>query len=131
MIPKPKRKKKPSRKSLVAKLDKVFSLYIRSRDKECVICHAKENLTCGHLFSRGHHSTRWMKLNAHCQCTGCNYLHEYDTYPYTRYFIKRYGIEEYDRLHAVYATVQKYKTYDLEVTIEYYTDLLNRLKEQS
>ena len=78
----PKTKKKTSdRKRLVKKLDKVFSQYIRFRDQRCVTCGSRENLQCGHLFSRTAYSTRWHPRNAFCQCSSCNLRHEHDPYP--------------------------------------------------
>ena len=63
--------RKISRKGLVRKLDKFFSLYIRQRNAidgyvKCVTCntlkHWKE-VDAGHFCSRRHYSTRWNTLN--------------------------------------------------------------------
>src|SRR5574343_718996 len=108
-----KRGRKLSRKGLVKKLDDVFSKFIRARDSRCVICGTMQDLTNGHLFSRVAYSTRWSEINCHCQCMSCNYKHELDAYPFTRWFIDHYGIEEYDRLHAEYKSIKKFKDFDI------------------
>lgn len=66
------RLKKP--KNLKAKLDRVFSLYIRAKyPKECYTCRAKGKvLQCGHFISRLYLATRWDESNARPQCVGCN-----------------------------------------------------------
>ena len=123
-LPKPK-KKTSERKKLVARLDRVFSQYIRKRDERCVCCGASENLQCGHLFSRNSYSTRWNERNAFCQCAGCNYKHEFDAYPLTNYFLSIFDKDEYDALHTLYKTQVKYGNEVLEDLIAFYKDRLN------
>ena len=64
--------RKPSRRYLIKKADKLFSLYIRARDRECKRCHTTENLQCAHVISRRYHATRWDPLNAMALCRGCH-----------------------------------------------------------
>ena len=70
-------KKKPD---LVAKLDKVFSRYIRLRDCmpngyfRCISCgqiKPYEQADCGHYHSRRHMATRFDEDNAHAECRHC------------------------------------------------------------
>lgn len=70
-------KKKPD---LVAKLDKVFSRYIRLRDCmpngyfRCISCgqiKPFEQADCGHFHSRRHMATRFDEDNAHAECRHC------------------------------------------------------------
>ena len=65
---------------LVAKLDKVFSRYIRLRDCmpngyfRCISCgkiKPYEQADCGHFHSRRHMSTRFDEDNAHAECRYC------------------------------------------------------------
>lgn len=116
--------KKPSRKSLVKKLDVAVSLYIRNRDKACVVCGSTEKLSNGHVFSRVAYSTRWDTSedgNCHCQCWSCNFRHEHDAYPYNNWYIIKFGKDKWDELHLRYATPKKYKDFEL-------IDLLNDVK---
>lgn len=69
-----------SRKSIVAKLDKEFSLYIRQRNAvngtvTCFTCGKQDhwqNMDCGHFMSRKHYATRWHEDNCQVQCKSCN-----------------------------------------------------------
>ena len=74
--------KKPSTASLVRKLDKVFSLYIRLRDSKpfggkyfrCISCGQVkpfDQMDCGHFIGRMHMATRFDELNAHGECRNC------------------------------------------------------------
>jgi len=65
--------KKPSRKSIKTKLDKVFSLLIRARGK-CERCNRTDGfLQCSHIYSRANLSVRWDELNATCSCSNCHF----------------------------------------------------------
>ena len=76
-----KKPKKTDRQKLIAKLDTVFSEYIRLRDSnkegicKCITCgeykHWRE-MDAGHFISREHMATRWEEENAHAQCPSCN-----------------------------------------------------------
>ena len=73
-----KKPKKPTRTSIVKKLDTVFSIYIRRRYAvndiaKCVTCGKQDHwksLQCGHFMSRKHLSTRWNEDNCQVQCAG-------------------------------------------------------------
>ena len=119
---------KSERKKLVARLDKVFSEYIRQRDGACVICGKRDRLTAGHLFTRTAYSTRWDVLNTHCQCTGCNLRHETDWVPFETRFKDKYGEEEFDKLYKKHHTTVKYSNGRLVELIEYWKGRLAKLK---
>lgn len=114
-------KLKNTRKKLIRELDKIVSLIVRKRDGRCVVCGKVEGLTNGHLFSRSNYSTRWDFENCYGQCLGCNMRHEFDPYPYTRWFIGKFGLEKYDELYKKHRTVKKWKDWELQ-------DLLDGLK---
>lgn len=69
------------RSTIVQKLDKVFSQYIRLKDADhagyvtCFTCgvtkHWKE-VDAGHFQSRGKYATRWNEDNVKPQCKRCN-----------------------------------------------------------
>lgn len=69
-------KKRFSRSNLVKEADRVFSLFIRERDKgkPCVTCQKdwEDNFQNWHFLSRRHLSTRWHEKNADWQCPWCN-----------------------------------------------------------
>lgn len=118
--------KKRSRKAIVRELDKVFSVYIRQRDKHCIVCGSTENLQCGHLFSRVSYSTRWDEMNAHAQCRNCNMVHEHNPHLYTVAFIHKYGQQEYEKLLEKHLQPVKLKDRDIEELINLYKTKLKK-----
>ena len=119
------------RKKLVSKLDKVFSLYIRGRDKRCVLCGKREDLNCGHLLTRNAYSTRWDEQNCACVCTGCNLRHENDASHHTLWYIKKYGLTSYEALVLMHHTTRKFKNDELQALILEYTNKVKSLEVMS
>ena len=117
---KTKKPKKPSRKSIVKRLDAIMSLYIRARDKYCVLCGTSENLTNGHLFSRVAYSTRWDEGNCFCQCASHNLAHEYNPHTFINWYIVHFGLEAYQALLEKHNTVKKFSNYELLELCEVY-----------
>ena len=120
-----KYRKKTKRQKLMKTIDTKHSLYIRSKGKRCVVCGNSKKLQCGHLFTRGHLSTRWDLENegdCHIQCGGCNLKHEHDAYPYYNWYINKFGKDKFDELHIRHMTIKKYSIPDLE-------DLLEKIKQ--
>jgi 5-methylcytosine-specific restriction endonuclease McrA len=50
--------------------DRLFSLYIRARDRGCRMCTDRTNLQCAHLISRRYFAVRWEPENAVALCVG-------------------------------------------------------------
>jgi hypothetical protein len=119
---------KSDRKKLVAELDRVFSLYIRARDKACVLCNSVERLQCGHLFTRSSYSTRWDENNAFAQCSKHNYLHELKPYPFYHWYMEKFGKDKLDNLYLKHLQVKKIKDFELLEMIETYKKKLQDLK---
>ncbi len=119
-----KRSKLPTIKKLKKELDKLMSQIVILRDGGCVVCGSKNNLTCGHLFTRSHMATRWELLNCHCQCRNCNFKHEFDPQPYNEWFIREYGLERWTELHDQFSTIRKWTRADLEQLKEKLEELL-------
>ena len=124
--------KKPSRKTIVTKLDKVFSEYIRRRYAkngiaECVTCGKKDhwkNLQAGHFMSRKHYATRWDDENVQVQCMACNVYRYGEQYSFAKYL----GQEKADELLARSRTMVKLKDWELEEMIEKYKKLLSEVE---
>ena len=123
--------KKPTRKSLVTKLDAVFSQYIRRRNAvndiaECITCSKKDHykkLQCGHFMSRRHYSTRWDENNVGVQCYGCNITNQGQQFKFSLYLGNKLSSEMYVKSHK---TV-KFADVDLIDMIEFYTAKINSL----
>jgi len=126
--------KKPTRKSLVTKLDTVFSQYIRRKDAvneiaTCVTCGKKDHykkLQCGHFMSRRHYSTRWEENNVGVQCYGCNITNQGMQYAFSKYLTK---IDNNlpDELLIKSKQIVKFADVDLIDMINKYTSLLDSL----
>ena len=114
--------KKLSRKTIIRKLDTLVREICLKKYPKCVICGSDKNLQCGHLFSRVAYSTRWHLPNLATQCAGCNLRHEYDSGPFTLWYIKNYSLKEYDELHFLFSSPRPIKTWELE-------ELYQRLSE--
>ncbi len=71
-----KKQKKLSYIKLRRKLDKVFSIYIRTRDKGvCFTCGVQKpikQMQAGHYISRSSLALRFDERNVNCQCMPCN-----------------------------------------------------------
>ena len=127
--------KKPTRKSLVTKLDTVFSQYIRRKDAideiaTCVTCGKKSHwskLQNGHWASRRHYSTRWDEQNCNVQCSGCNVFRAGEIYLYTKYLCLQYGENFPEELYIKSQKMVKFTDVDLVEMIDKYTSLLGSL----
>jgi len=71
-----KTKKALSRSALTKEADRVWSMYIRERDRgnPCITCGVEWNDThqAWHFMSRRHLNTRWEIFNGASQCPKCN-----------------------------------------------------------
>ena len=123
--------KKPTRKSLVIKLDTIFSQYIRRKDAineiaECITCGKKDHykkLQCGHFQSRSHYSTRWDENNVGVQCYGCNISRSGEQYKFSQYLGDNLAQEMYIKSKQIV----KFADVDLIEMIGYYTNKVNDL----
>lgn len=124
---KKKRKPKSERKKLVIALDSIVSLIVRARDKRCVLCGTRQNLTNGHLFSRALYPIRWSLVNCHTQCSGCNFKHEFDPYPYQEWFKGRFGEAAYHTLYREGHNGHKYSNIELREILAQFKQMYEQL----
>ena len=111
---------KSKSQKLLKEADRVFSLFIRKRDKKCVICGTTERLQNGHLIKRGKKSVRFDEKNCNCQCSSCNVKHNHYPEHYTNWFVSKYGLKEYQSLIKKSAEIKQFKVYELEEIIRKY-----------
>lgn len=120
------------KKVTIAKLDKIFSEYIRLRDNyQCIVCGKIGNekdgiIQNGHLLTRSHYSTRFDEDNCHAQCKSCNYKHEYEFIHMQMSVIAKIGQERYEQLYLKFRTLKKYKQFEM---IELYEEIKNKIKK--
>ena len=124
--------RKVTRKSLIKKLDTIFSQYIRlkSADKKgyvkCYTCetkkHYKDYMQCGHFISRRHYVLRWSEKNARPQCYGCNVMSQGKQYEFALNLNKEYGYNIAEELLLESKKTEKLSNDEL-------ISLINRYKE--
>jgi hypothetical protein len=129
-----KKVKKPSRSSLVKKLDTEFSIYVRKRyaidgKASCFTCDKIDDwnkLQCGHFQSRKHYATRWDELNCQVQCVGCNVYKYGEQFKFGIHLNKVHGFGTAENLLAKSRTEVKIKDFELIDMIELYK---NKIKD--
>ena len=124
-------------KSTIAKLDKVFSEYVRLRDSDsngygkCITCgkviHWKDG-DAGHAINRAHMSTRFDEMNVHLQCRHCNRFREGEIVEYSMALVKKYGQARLDILLAKKHFQSKMGDFEANQLIEHYKNLVKALK---
>lgn len=123
---------------LVAKLDRVFSQYIRLRDimpngyGRCIACgkiKPYSDLDCGHYFSRIHMATRFEEDNCNAECKFCNRVSSEHLIGYRDNLIRKIGIGRYDRLNVLAHSTKHWQDFELEAMINHYQSEVKRLSE--
>ena len=123
--------KKPTRKTIITKLDNIFSQYIRLRYSkneisECVTCGKQDywkKLQAGHFVSRKHYATRWDEDNVQVQCSGCNVFRYGEQYLFSKYL----GSDLSEELLIKSRKIQKFTDNELLEMIDLYTEKVNNL----
>jgi len=102
-------------------IDKIFSLWIRHRDKHCLRCGKTENLQCAHIHSRIARSVRWEPLNCITLCYACHigWAHKYPLF-FTRFVEKHLGPEKLKELNKKYYSLKQWSNQEkAELIIKY------------
>lgn len=117
-------RKKPqepgTRKWMIAELDKLTSIIVRRRDRQCVTCGSRRNLQCSHFYSRRYLSIRFDLRNCNAMCSGCNRRHNFGPFPYLRFMERRYGPDAVSELHALRMAARKVTDDELREMLERY-----------
>jgi len=132
-------KGKMKKPNLKAKLDRVFSEYIRLRDTEghtkdgffkCVSCgqiKPYSQADCGHYIGRQHMATRFNELNCWAQCRKCNRFEEGRKADYRRNLVDRIGEDKVLLLEASQRNTAKISDFEYEEMIKYYKEKIKNL----
>jgi hypothetical protein len=123
--------KKPSRKTIITKLDSIFSQYIRLRYSKneistCVTCGKQDHwkkMQNGHFISRKHYATRFDEDNCQVQCSKCNVFRYGEQYLFSKYL----GADLSEELLIKSRNIQKFTDNELLEMIELYTEKVNNL----
>jgi hypothetical protein len=132
-----KKRKAIGMSGLVAKLDRIFSRFIRMRNAdscgtvECVTCgklaHYSE-VDAGHYVKRQHMSLRFHPINVQCQCKKCNRFMGGVQDEFGSWIIKTYGVDVLESLMKEKHKAKKYSRYELEEMITDYTAKVKALE---
>lgn len=131
--------KKPKLRTLVNKLDAIFSKYIRLSkadgrgNAQCFTCDKVAPITemdCGHFVGRQHKSTRWSEINCQPQCRYCNRYCEGKKDVFAVRLIQTYGPHILMELQEQKNIITNYKPPDLEELIRSYKQKLKALEAE-
>lgn len=126
---KPKKQRKPTINALKKKLDIIFSIYIRQRDKgvcfTCGVIKPWKEQQAGHYVSRVHNSLRFDERNVHCQCVGCNIFKHGALDVYALNLQSRYGNDILKELNQKKGQIKQFNAQELLGLIEKYSALVN------
>ncbi len=124
--------RKPSRKTLVKKLDDLQrEILFNYWGKKCVMCGSTDKVGVSHVFSRKNYITRWdiePGGNAYPGCWPCNFRHVRDQYHYFKWFKNMYGDKRFEELRFEWNQTRPFKNWELEEKIEEYKKLLKETK---
>ena len=126
------------RSTLVKKLDKIFSIWIRSKDADhagmvdCFTCGVTKNwkyeIDAGHFQSRGKYETRWNEQNVKPQCKRCNGFRGGEQYRFAKNLYTLYGEGTAEWLEFESNQPARFTNDELLVKIKHYTELVKSLK---
>ena len=126
------------RSTIVKKLDKIFSIYIRKKDAdfhnivECYTCGVSINwkyeCDAGHFMGRGKYATRWEPLNVKPQCKKCNGFRRGEQYLFSKHLDEEYGKGTADELVYLSNQNARFTNDELLEKIKYYNELVKNLK---
>ena len=123
--------KKETVSSLKKELDKIFSRYIRYRDKgRCFTCRLvrdPKEMQNGHYVPRQFNSTRYDERNNNCQCYACNMLYGGQPDIYTINLQKKYGKKIVQELNNLRKQTKQFSVPELKEMIKKYKDKLEYL----
>ena len=132
--------RKPSRKNLVKRLDKIFSEYIRLKhaDKngivKCYTCDKKafwkgDGMQNGHFISRSSRILRWRESNCRPQCYRCNVMRYGESYIFGVKLNEEYGYNIADELLIESKKIIKQTDQDLLDLINSYQEKVETIKK--
>lgn len=124
--------------NLKAKLDRLFSEYIRLRDTnengygKCISCgkiiHYKEG-DAGHYVNRSIMSLRYDEKNVNLQCRHCNRFLEGNMIGYNHGLVEKYGDGVINYLRIKKSNICKIGRVEYEILIKEYQVKIKELKK--
>lgn len=134
-----KTKKQESSSFLTAKLDKIFSIYVRlsnaddSGNVKCFTCdnvHHYKAIQNGHFQSRRYMSTRFHVNNCRPQCYACNVGLHGQQYIFGANLDKQVGSNTAETMILLSKQQKKFSIQEYQELIQYYTEEVANIKLQ-
>jgi len=126
-----------TRKKLIARLDKVFSQWVRRKDAdhrgyvECWTCGKVlpwSRVDAGHFQSRAKFSTRWDEMNVKPQCKGCNGFRSGEQYKFSIRLEEEYGEGTAEALLIASKMTARWSRDELEQMYHHYKRKVDELR---
>lgn len=110
--------RKPTRKSMTNKLDKICSELVRMNP--CAKCGEVQydKLQCAHIFSRTYRSVRWNPLNLLSLCASCHFWAHKNPLLFTEFVKTHLGDINYEYLKSVATPIAKFTIPDMVTLYE-------------
>lgn len=128
VVSKEKKVKGETLSELKKEFDKVFSIYIRTRDKGvCFTCGDKKHWRYqqnGHYVSRTHMSLRYDEKNCNCQCMACNVFRHGNMDEYALRLVNKHGNGILEELNRKKHQIRKWSAFEMRSEIERYKSLI-------
>lgn len=123
-------RKKSDKEKIRDKIHAVMRDIRLETEKCCVICGASPPaiLQLGHLITRKRASVRFDLSNTHIQCKDCNFKHNKNPEIYTRWWIEKYNLEEYNDLVSRSRMTKKYTTVELQEMLAEFKAILKNMR---
>lgn len=123
--------RKQTLKGAKNKLWKVFSEYIRKRDRCCISCGKKADWTeldAGHYYARtAGLATFFDPRNVNGQCRSCNLFRHGNLPAYALALQKKYGPNILEELDSERRKIKKYSVAEYQQLTEHYKELIKAL----
>ena len=116
--------KKPKRKTLRNKLDKLCRLMVYERDN-CQRCGGHNYLQTAHIFSRSMLSVRWDLDNMLLLCASCHFWAHKNPILFTEFVRNYLGEMKYENLKIKATMIKKFTVEELESMIKNYGESLD------
>lgn len=126
--------------NLKAKLDRVFSEFIRRRDcikagnKGFIRCYCCGKMIewrksqCMHYIPRQHIATRFNEINCNAGCVHCNYYMNGNIEEYVLHLQKEHGDEIINKLAIAKKSTSKISEFEYGIMINEYKNKIKELK---
>lgn len=134
-----KKAKKSDRQKLIAKLDTIFSEFIRLRDCDhqgickCITCGEFDHwrkVDAGHFITRDNMATRWEEENVHAQCQSCNRFKSGKQFEHGLAVDKKHGPGTASKLLVKSKGVCNWQDFEIETMATYYRNAVKELKQE-